>query len=88
MALKIAACVRDGIVVNAAVYDEDTSAGWLAAVKPQFDSVLIVDQAAIGWEEYKKGKVRMPQPSADCTWNETDGVWVFPDPEPEPEVVP
>ena len=47
------------------------------------DSVLEVAEAGIGWEEYKKGKLRMPQPAPDCTWNDKAGVWDCPPP-PEP----
>lgn len=85
MALKTAACIRDGVVVNAAVYDEDTSAAWLAAIEAEYDSVLIVDQAGIGWEEYKKGKVRPTQPTDEATWDATNNVWIVPEPvEPAP----
>jgi hypothetical protein len=81
MGLKTAALIRDGIVENVAVYDEDTSKAWLNAVKPKWDSVLIVDVAAIGWEQYKPGKLRPPAPSPDCVWKETKGEWDCPEPE-------
>jgi hypothetical protein len=48
--LKIAACVKDGIVVNTASYDEDTSKSWLKAIKSDFDQIIIADEAGIGWE--------------------------------------
>ena len=79
MSLKIAAAIRDGVVVNASVYDEDTSAAWLAAVTPDYDSVLIVDEAGVGWEEYEPGHLRMPQPSPDCVWTGTE--WDCPEPQ-------
>jgi Ni,Fe-hydrogenase maturation factor len=81
MGLKTAALIRNGTVENVAVYDEDTSKAWLDSVKPKWDSVLIVDVAAIGWEEYEPGKVRMPQPGPDCVW--TGDEWDCPEPEPE-----
>ncbi len=81
MGLKTAALIRDGIVENVAVYDEDTSQAWLDAVNDEWDSVLCVDVAGIGWEEYKKGKLRPPAPSPDCTWNDKAGVWDCPEPE-------
>ena len=81
MALKNAACVAGGTVVNVAVYDEATSGPWLDAVTSDYDSILIVDEAGIGWEEYEPGKVRMPQPAPDCVWTGTE--WDCPTPEPE-----
>jgi len=85
MTLKTAAVIKSGVVVNVCVYDEESSGSWLAAVKAENDSVLIVDEAGIGWEEYKKGKVRPQQPSDDCSWDDTNGVWVCPEPDPEPD---
>jgi hypothetical protein len=48
--IKIAACVKDGIIVNVASYDEDTSKSWLKAVKSDYDEIIIADDAGIGWE--------------------------------------
>ena len=59
--LKIAACVKDGIVVNTASYDEETSQSWLEAVKPDFDEIIITDEAAIGWEVID-GEIIKPEP--------------------------
>ena len=82
----VAAMVDGGVVVNvAALSTENDYTDWLKAMKAAHDSVLIVPDAGIGWEEYKKGKLRPPQPGPDCTWNDKDAVWVCPDPEPEPE---
>ena len=81
---QVAAMIDDGVVVNvAALSTENDYTDWLKAVKDAHDSVLIVEAAGIGWEEYKKGKVRPTQPGPDCTWSEKDGVWVCPEPEPE-----
>ena len=63
MSLKVAACIIDNIVVNCAVYDEDLSLGWLNSIKNNYDKVLIVDRAGVGWEEYEPNKLRSIQPS-------------------------
>ena len=81
---EVAAMVDGGIVTNvAALSTEVDYSDWLKAVKAEHDSVLIVAAAGIGWEEYKKGKLRPPAPSPDCTWSEKDAVWVCPEPDPE-----
>ena len=82
----VAAMVDGGVVVNvAALSTENDYSAWLTAMKAAHDSVLIVPAAGIGWEEYKKGKVRPPQPNPDCSWDDKAAVWVCPQPEPEPE---
>lgn len=80
MGLKTAACIRDGVVVNAAVYDEDTSAAWLAAVTPDYDEVRLVDAAGIGWTVEADG-LRPPQPYPSWTWNGSE--WDAPVPQPD-----
>jgi len=80
VALKTAALIRDSIVVNAAVYDEATSGPWLDAIRDDYDSVLIVDKAGIGWEEYEPGKLRTPAPTEDSTWDDDAGEWLIPEP--------
>lgn len=77
MTIKTAACVKNGIVVNTCVYDEDSSQGWLDSIKNEYDNVIITDIASIGWIEYEPNKVRAVQPSNDHVWNETDG-WQLP----------
>ena len=77
---EVAAMVDDGIVTNVAALSTDVDyTDWLKAVKAEHDSVLIVPAAGIGWEEYKKGKLRPPAPSPDCTWSEKDGAWSCPE---------
>lgn len=78
MTLKIAACIINGVVVNASVYDEDLSVAWLNAVKNNYDKVLITDRAATDWEEYEVNKLRPPMPveeGKDYTWDETSLSW-------------
>jgi hypothetical protein len=83
---QVAAIIDSGVVVNvAALASEVDHSAWLDAMRAEHDSVLIVDAAGIGWEEYEKGKVRPTAPSPDCTWNDNDGEWNCPEPEPEPE---
>ena len=83
---EVAAYIIDGIVVNVgALSTENDYKAAHAALADKFDSILIVPQAGIGWEEYKKGKVRPPQPSPDCSWDDKAAVWVCPEPEPEGE---
>lgn len=78
--LKAAACIRDGVVVNVAVYDEDTSGPWLDAVSSDYDEVRIVDEAGIGWTVEADG-LRPPSPYPSWTW---DGeAWVAPVPMPD-----
>ena len=79
MGLKTAALIRNGVVVNAAVYDEDTSADWLAAVTPDYDEVRIVDVAGIGWTVEADG-LRRPRPYPSWTWSGSD--WEPPVPVP------
>jgi hypothetical protein len=78
--LKAAALIRDGVVVNVAVYDEDTSAGWLKAVKKHHDEVRVVDQAGIGWTVEDDG-LRPPSPFPSWTWD--GNAWVAPIEKPE-----
>ena len=82
----VAAYIIDGIVVNVgALSTENDYKAAHALLKDRYDSILIVPAAGIGWEEYKKGKLRPPQPSPDCSWDDKAAVWVCPEPEPEPE---
>jgi hypothetical protein len=60
--LKIAACVKDGIVVNVASYDEDTSKSWLKQAKSDYDEIIIADEAAIGWEVIDGEIIKPPAP--------------------------
>lgn len=79
MTLKIAACIVNGIVVNAAVYDEDSSIDWFNAVKNNYDKILIVNQASVNWEEYEVNKLRPPMPieeNKNYTWDEPTVSWV------------
>jgi hypothetical protein len=57
--LKIAACIKDGVIVNTASYDEDTSQQWLERAKSDYDQIIIADEAAIGWEVVD-GKIIKP----------------------------
>lgn len=78
--LKSAACINNGVVVNVSVYDEDTSAAWLEAVRDQFDEVRIVDEAGIGWTVEADG-LRPLSPYPSWTWNGSQ--WEAPVPAPE-----
>ena len=80
MAVKNAALITAGVVVNVAVYDEDTSAGWLAAVTPDYDEVRIVDEAGIGWTVEADG-LRPPSPFPSWVWNGDE--WEAPVPKPD-----
>lgn len=80
MSLKVAAQIIDGVVVNASVYDEDTSQEWLALVEPDFDEVRIVDEAGIGWTVEEDG-LRPPSPYPSWVWNGVE--WEAPVPMPE-----
>jgi hypothetical protein len=57
--LKTAACIKDGVIVNTASYDEDTSQQWLERAKSDYDQIIIADEAAIGWEVVD-GKIIKP----------------------------
>ena len=79
---QVAAMVDGGVVTNvAALSTENDYTDWLKDARTRHDSVLIVDAAGIGWEEYEPGKVRPPQPSPDCVW--TGDEWDCPEPEPD-----
>ena len=82
--LKVAACIRDGVVVNVAEYDEDTSGAWLDAVRADFDEVRVLDAAAIGWTVEEEG-LRVPPPFPSWTWDGT--AWQPPVPHPDDENV-
>jgi hypothetical protein len=83
---KVLAMVDGGVVVNVAALSTENDYTQLKAdLAKQHDSVLEVPAAGIGWEEYKPGKLRMPAPSPDCTWDEKSGEWNCPKPEPEQE---
>jgi len=71
--------IENGVVVNVSVYDEDTSADWLAAVSPDYDEVRIVDEAGIGWTVEEDG-LRPLSPFPSWTWD--DG-WHPPVPYPD-----
>jgi hypothetical protein len=58
--IKTAACVKNDIIVNVAVYDEETSQSWFEKSKLDFDEIIITDEAAIGWK-VKDGKVIKPK---------------------------
>jgi len=60
--IKIAACVKNGIVVNVASYDEDTSQKWLKQIKSDFDEIIIADEAGIGWEVIDGEIIKPPAP--------------------------
>lgn len=83
MAILNAACIIDGEVVNVAVYDEETSVSWLAEAKKQFDKVLIVPHAGIGWKVTDEG-LRGPKPDEITTWvwDDDNGWWDRPVPYP------
>lgn len=80
MAEQHAAMIRDGVVVNVAVYEPETSKAWLKAVKAEFDEVRVVDHAGIGWTVHDDG-LRPPSPFASWIW---DGLeWQPPTPKPD-----
>jgi hypothetical protein len=84
---EVAAVIDNGMVVNVAALSTDVDySGWLDAMRADHDSVLIVPSAGIGWEEYKKGKLRPPAPSPECTWDDKAGLWVCPEPEPDTDL--
>jgi hypothetical protein len=79
---QVLAMVDNGIVVNvAALSTENDYTALKAQLATEYDSVLEVLAAGIGWEEYEPGKLRMPQPAPDCTWDENASVWDCPEPE-------
>lgn len=80
MALKTAAMITNGVVVNASVYDEDTSAGWLAAVSSDYDYIVIADTAGIGWT-LEEDELRPPSPFSSWVWNGTE--WEAPVAQPD-----
>ena len=59
--IKIAACVKDGLVVNTASYDEDKSQQWLEQAKSNYDEIIITEEAGIGWEVID-GEIIKPEP--------------------------
>jgi hypothetical protein len=76
---KVLALVQDGIVVNVAALSTENDYTQLKVdLATQYDSVLEVAIAGVGWEEYEPGKLRMPQPAPDCTWNATTEEWDCP----------
>ena len=60
--LKIAACVKDGIVVNTASYDEETSQNWSEQAQSDFDEIIIADEAGIGWQVIDGEIIKPPAP--------------------------
>ena len=78
--LKSAALIRNGAVVNVAVYDEDTSGPWLDAVSSDYDEVRIVDDAGIGWTVEADG-LRPPSPYPSWSWD--GAAWQPPVPAPD-----
>jgi hypothetical protein len=84
--IKIAACVKDGIVVNTAVYDEDTSQSWLEAVKPDYDEIIITDEVGIGYT-YDKDRDAFIPPKPFDSWilDEETYKWESPIPYPNDE---
>jgi hypothetical protein len=84
---QVLAIIDDGVVVNVAALSTENDYTQLKTdLAKQHDSVLEVAEAGIGWEEYKKGKLRPPAPSPDCTWDDKANVWDCLEPEPEPGV--
>ena len=78
--LKSAALIRNAVVVNVAVYDEDTSGPWLNAVRPDYDEVRIVGTAGIGWTVEADG-LRPPSPFPSWSWD--GAAWQPPTPAPD-----
>jgi hypothetical protein len=79
---NVAAYIIDGTVVNvSALSTENDYKAAHALLADSYDSILIVAEAGIGWEEYKPGKLRMPAPSPDCVWKEKAQEWDCPAPE-------
>jgi hypothetical protein len=75
---KVLAMVDRRIVVNVAALSAENDYTELKAhLATLHESVLEVETAGVGWEEYEPGKVRMPQPSPDCVWE--DEAWVCPE---------
>jgi hypothetical protein len=81
---NVLAMIDGGVVVNvAALSTENDYTALKAHLATLHDTVLEIPVAGIGWVEYEPGKVRMPQPSPDCVWDEEGQVWDCPTPDPE-----
>ena len=78
----VAAFIVDGVVVNVgALSTENDYVPMLAALADEYDSILIVPAAGIGWEEYEPGALRPPSPYPSWSWD--GGEWVAPVPKPD-----
>ena len=78
------ALIRDGVVENvAALSTENDYTAWLDAMRDEYDDVLIVLHAGIGWLVTPDG-LRAPKPDEDTTWvwDDANGWWDRPVPYP------
>ena len=72
--IKTALIVRDGVVVNAAVYHTVDSVGWLDLMRRNGATVIIVPEhsAGIGWLVREDGSIVPPPPRPGLVWNGTE----------------
>jgi len=84
MSVRLAAAIRDGVVVDVSVHDSDSSVGVLEVLRSQYDEVRVVDVAGIGWTVEDEG-LRPPAPFSSWSW---DGqAWQAPVPKPDGEFI-
>lgn len=84
MSVRLAAAIRDGVVVNVSVHDDETSAAVLEVLRSRYDEVRVVDEAGIGWTVDGDG-LRRPAPFPSWSWDGSG--WTAPIPKPDGEFI-
>jgi hypothetical protein len=80
---KVAACIKDNLVVNVAVFNENTSNSWLEQIKSQYDKVIITEKAGIGYTyDEERDAFIPPKPYSKWILNEDTCQWEAPIPYP------
>jgi hypothetical protein len=78
----VAAMINNGEVVNVgALSTENDYSEWLESAKKEYDDVLLVTHAGIGWKVTDDG-LRPENPYPSWVWNENNGWYEAPIPYP------
>jgi hypothetical protein len=78
----VAAMINDGEVVSVGALSTDNDySEWLESAKKEYDEVLLVTHAGIGWKVTPDG-LRPDKPFDSWVWNDKDGWYESPVPYP------
>ena len=79
----VAAMINDGIVVNVgALSTENDYTEWLELARQEYDDVLLVEKAGVGWEVTPNGLRPAVPDDTSWVWDAENGWWDRPVPYP------